>query len=651
MTASTTSRASSRGSTGRRTDAQGVRFVVAIGAALAVVVVSALTVLTGSTLAAELGLPDPGPLTAYGLPVVRTVAEICAVLTVGSLFLAAVLVPPQPSGYLDVAGYRALRAATISGGGWTSAALLMVPLSVAEALGRPVEKLAAGRLVALVPQVATATAWLATAALAAAVLVGTRVVLSWGGAVLLAVLAIVALVPVVSQGHSSAGGNHDIASDSLLLHVVGASLWVGGLVAVLALAARSETAARLPDALARFSAAAGILWAVMAVSGVVNLVVRVPLNGLLGSAYGALVAVKTPALLALGLLGYVHRRRSLPQVRTGASNALLRFGTVEVLIMLATIGVAVGLGRTEPPPSGLTPETRASDVIGYPIGVAPSLVRLLTEWRLDLVFAIFVVIAATGYLAALRRLHAGGGSWPTRATAAWMSGCAAVLLATSSGIGRYAPVMFSVAMTAHVLLSIVAPLLLVAGAPVRLAMRALGTAGDDPGVREQMAWIRSRPGARRLAHPGGAALLFVAVSAGLLASDVLEIVMTSTLVQAGMNLVVVAVGLVFWCAAINTIRRQGRGRRGRGWLAAAMLAQVAIGAAVLVPAWTVAGDLYAYFALPWVPNVLADQRTGAVIWLVGQVPLVLVSAAAWIGGGGAMPKPVHGAEAHIVPGP
>ena len=41
------------------------------------------------------GLPDPGPVTTYGLPFFRAAGEIAAVVAVGSFLLAAFLVPPQ----------------------------------------------------------------------------------------------------------------------------------------------------------------------------------------------------------------------------------------------------------------------------------------------------------------------------------------------------------------------------------------------------------------------------------------------------------------------------------------------------------------------------------------------------------------------------
>jgi putative copper resistance protein D len=71
-------------------------------------------------------------------------------------------------------------------------------------------------------------------------------------------------------------------------------------------------------------------------------------------------------------------------------------------------------------------------------------------------------------------------------TVAWLSGCTVILVATSSGVGRYSMAMFSVHMGVHMLLSMLAPILLVLGGPVTLALRALPAAGvgNPPGPRE-----------------------------------------------------------------------------------------------------------------------------------------------------------------------
>ena len=90
--------------------------LLAVGAAVAAVVAGGLTVLTGARPVSSLGLPDPGTLTTVGLPAVRAVAEVCMVLTIGGVLLAAFLAPPQRNGYLDGTGYRALRAGVVECG-------------------------------------------------------------------------------------------------------------------------------------------------------------------------------------------------------------------------------------------------------------------------------------------------------------------------------------------------------------------------------------------------------------------------------------------------------------------------------------------------------------------------------------------------------
>src|SRR6185503_10166271 len=83
------------------------------------------------------GLPNPGPVTTYGLPFVRAAGEIAAVVAVGSFLLAAFLVPPQPNGVLDAAGYRAVRLGTAASAVWTVCAALLVPLTVSDVSGQP----------------------------------------------------------------------------------------------------------------------------------------------------------------------------------------------------------------------------------------------------------------------------------------------------------------------------------------------------------------------------------------------------------------------------------------------------------------------------------------------------------------------------------
>src|ERR1700745_61951 len=126
------------------------------------------------------GLPDPGPATTLGLPLVRAVGEIAAVLAVGSFLFAAFLVPPQSSGVLDAGGYRALRLGTVASGLWAVCAALLVPLTISDVSGHPlVDHLNPVTVWRLADLVYTASAWRWTAMLAATVMLASLCVLRW----------------------------------------------------------------------------------------------------------------------------------------------------------------------------------------------------------------------------------------------------------------------------------------------------------------------------------------------------------------------------------------------------------------------------------------------------------------------------------------
>ena len=64
------------------------------------------------------------------------------------------------------------------------------------------------------------------------------------------------------------------------------------------------------------------------------------------SGYGALVFAKTVAFAMLVAVGWWHRRTTLPDLAAGDPAAFRRLAVVELLIMAATVGLAVALSRT-----------------------------------------------------------------------------------------------------------------------------------------------------------------------------------------------------------------------------------------------------------------------------------------------------------------
>ncbi|MDJ0114078.1 CopD family protein, partial [Rhodococcus erythropolis] len=96
------------------------------------------------------------------------------------------------------------------------------------------------------------------------------------------------------------------------------------------------------------STVASICFVVMGFSGVINAIVRLPLDDVFTTTYGRLIVAKTVALIILGFFGWAQRSRALPALAENpkSRSALIRFAGAETIVMAATIGLAIGLGRT-----------------------------------------------------------------------------------------------------------------------------------------------------------------------------------------------------------------------------------------------------------------------------------------------------------------
>ncbi|WP_432845948.1 cytochrome c oxidase assembly protein [Amycolatopsis sp. CA-161197] len=603
--------------------------LLSVGVVLAAVVAVGLVALTGGAGYLITGLPDPGLVTRYGITVVRVLAEAASVICVGALLLAAFLVPPQKSGTLGPEGYAAVRAAGIAAWVWFASSLLSVAFTAADGAGKPfLEVLSPQTLLDLVDAIEQPKAWLWTALIAVLLALGCRLVLTWGWTAVLFFVAVAGLVPVAVTGHSASGGSHDMATNSLLFHLIAAALWVGGLVALLALGWRRG--AHLSLAARRFSKLALVCWVVMAISGVINALVRINLGDLFTTDYGLLVVAKVVALLLLGVFGHQQRQRGVRDLVDGKGGGqLLRLAAVEVLIMFVTLGIASGLARTPPPADAVTQPSTTELLIGYNLDGAPTFWRLLTDWRFDLIYGTAAIVLAGLYLAGVRRLRKRGDSWPTGRIVAWLAGCLVLLIATSSGIGRYSPAMFSVHMGTHMLLSMVVPVLLVLGGPVTLALRALPAAGAGapPGPREWLLAAVHSPVSRFLTHPIVALLLFVGSFYALYFSGLFDAALNYHWAHLAMNAHFLLAGYVFYWPVIGVdpaprkIPPVGR----LGMMFAAMPFHAFFGVILMNMQAVIGQEFYTSLRLPWVGDLLTDQRLGGgIAWAAGEVPVLLV---------------------------
>lgn len=581
------------------------------------------------------GLPNPGPVTSYGLPFFRAAGEVAAVVAVGSFLLAAFLVPPQSNGVLDVSGYRALRVGTFASGVWAVCAAVLVPLTVSDVTGQPLaSRLSPADVWSVASLIEAAGTWRWTALLAAIVTVVSIPVLRWSWTPLLVAGALATLLPLALSGHSSAGGSHDLATNSLLIHLFAGAVWAGGLLALLVHAMRGGTGTHADLAARRFSAIALWCFVAMALSGIVNAFVRIRLDDLFSSSYGWLIIAKTVALCTLGVIGWQQRRRGVAALLADPDGRrpLIRLALIEAVVFGLTFGIAVALGRTPPPPSPIYNPSIPAIEIGYDFAGPPTLARVLFDWRFDLIFGTAAIVLAGLYLFGVRRLRRRGDTWPTGRIIAWLCGCAVLLFATSSGIGRYMPAMFSMHMAAHMLLSMLVPVLLVLGAPVTLALRALPAAGraDPPGPREWLlAALHSRV-SKFLTNPIIATVLFVAGFYGLYFGGIFDAAAGSHAAHLAMNLHFLLSGYLFYWVVIGVdpTPRPIPPLAKLGVVFASLPLHAFFGVLLMGSEVVLAGTFYDSLKLYWHTDLIGDQRLGGgIAWAAGEIPLVLVMIA------------------------
>lgn len=325
-----------------------VRLLVPVMVAAGIIVmVVALLAAGGAPKRAADGLLGAGLGISWAVPVLRILADGAAVATGGAV-IAVVLFLPAKDGKLGSKALRACQDAALAAGIWAVASIGGLIATATVILGIPLSHLAehAGPAGQISQVRALAVAVVLTAVLAVT-LSGTKTL---RGARVAAVLTVAALIGPLLTGHGAIDRTNVwsvLATTSLVVHVVAATAWVGGLAAVLRYT-RSRAAVEV------FSTLALVCAVTMGVTGL--LTAEIHLDGRQGgwglitqwvtSGYGALVFAKTVAFAALATVGWWHRRTTLPEFATGNPAPFRRFAAVELVIMAGTIGLAVALSRT-----------------------------------------------------------------------------------------------------------------------------------------------------------------------------------------------------------------------------------------------------------------------------------------------------------------
>jgi putative copper resistance protein D len=319
-----------------------------------VLVTAALTgVLVGLAITATSalpGLPEPDAVVRYGIPVVRVLLDLAAIVTVGLSILPLLIGFDRPKLAENVlAGTR--RIVLASALTWGVTALVALVLQTAEL--RLTESVTFGAIWDYVRTVGAGKALVAVfvlsllcAGLAAwSVRVGESV-----PAELRAAAALFTLLPLPVTGHATNWNWHDFTMVSMELHVMAAVAWTGGLGAVVVLLAANRTL--LAHALPRFSRLAALCLAVSFATGLFNGFAELLLKpggdlwrDLFTTDYGILVVLKITCVTLLAVFGANIRWRLLPGIQKHQRTALVGWAALELAIMGLAFGFAVVLTR------------------------------------------------------------------------------------------------------------------------------------------------------------------------------------------------------------------------------------------------------------------------------------------------------------------
>ena len=162
-------------------------------------------------------------------------------------------------------------------------------------------------------------------------------------------------------------------------------------------------------------------------------------------------------------------------------------------------------------------------------------------------FLVGCFLALVLYAGAVVRLHRRGDAWPVSRTVAWVLGVLAVGVTMCTALNEYGMVLFSVHMVQHMIISMLAPILLLLGAPVTLTLRSLPSAGRGrKGPREALVGLLHSRVLRVLTHPAFTIPLFIASLYALYFTPLFDFLMGSTAGHLAMMAHFLLVGLVFF---------------------------------------------------------------------------------------------------------
>ncbi len=448
--------------------------------------------------------------------------------------------------------------------------------------------------------------------------------------VFLLILSIIGLVAPIFQSHAASSGSHGLAIGSLVIHVVGLALWVGGIISIALLDPEDR-----PIAVPRFSQLA--LWAVIAVvaSGVINAWARLDFKQAWTSAYAYVVIAKCIATVILIVIGYMHRK-NLANRQSIDWKGFVNLVFAEAVIMIATVAMGAWLSSNQAPSRPTRPKFDAAiAVTGISTPPPPTWSRIFFSYEPDALMIGLLITAIALYVKGVLVLTRRGDNWPVGRTVAFACGIGAIDFATSGGLGLYAHFAFSYHMVAHMILGMIAPIGIVLGAPITLALRTLpqGRNKEERGVRGTLLAALHSKLAIFYTNPIVALAFFDGSLFALYFTNLFGSMMQSHAGHLFMNIHFILAGLLFFHVIIGIDPNPRRIPHLVRIVVvfAAMSIHAFFSVALMSSTTLIDKGYFASMKTPWLVDLLADQKIGGSIgWAMGEIPILLALVATFI---------------------
>ncbi len=560
----------------------------------------------------------------------KFISLVSSFVLIGSLLAMAFLLL-DTEGKLSTSAQKLKSLVRISSLVWFLGSLGTIFFTLANILGQPISvALDITVLRSFVTQITLGQYLLFQSSIALLVFILSTRLRSVLGTIGLLVATIIGLVAPIFQSHTASSGSHALAIGSLIVHVVALSFWVGGIFTIAVLDPEDR-----PLAVPRFSQLA--LWSVFAVvaSGSVNAWVRLDFKSAWHTGYAFVVIAKIILTLVLVAIGYLHRK-NLAKRDSIDWLGLSRLIFAEAFLMILIVAMGAWLSSSQAPiRSQSTKFSAALEVVGIATPPAPSFRNILFAFEPDALMMGLLITAVALYAKGVIVLSRRGDKWPVGRAIAFVLGIAAINLATSGGLGLYAYFAFSYHMIAHMFLGMIAPIGIVLGAPITLALRTLpqGRRSDERGVRGTLLAVMHSKLAGIYTNPIVVLAIFDGSLFALYFTSFFGSMMQSHLGHLFMNIHFILAGILFFhvIIGIDPNPRKVPHLVRIVILFAAMSIHAFFSVALMSSSTLLDKGYFASLQTPWLTDLLADQRSGGAIgWAMGEIPILLALVATFI---------------------